>query len=91
MNNLFNRVKNKIRGKKLMKEFTIIIHNAEKDEEGYWAECLELKGVYAQGKDIGQIKEDMAKGIVLMLEELQAQALEKDDKAELLTLEVQHA
>ena len=92
MNKLMVTFHNIIRGDKVMKrKYTVVIHKGDSDEGGYWAECLEIKGVFAQGENIEQIKEDMAKGILLMLEELEEQARANDKNAELITLEVQHA
>jgi len=92
MNNLTSLVNSITRGDKFMKKtYTIVVHKGEADEGGYWAECLEMKGVFAQGDDIEKIKKDMAKGILLMLEELEKQAKANDKEAELIPLEVQNA
>ena len=92
MNKVGDSIHNILRGGKIMKRnYTVVIHKCEEDEGGYWAECLEIKGVFAQGNDIEKIKKDMEKGILLMLEELEEQARANDINAQLVTLEVQHA
>ena len=53
----------------MVKTFTIIIHKAEKDETGYWAECPELPGCFTEGETIDEIKENMKEAISLYLED----------------------
>ena len=52
----------------MIKNFTIVIHKGEKDEKGYWAECLELPGCFTEGENIEEIKENMKEAISLYLE-----------------------
>jgi predicted RNase H-like HicB family nuclease len=48
--------------------FDTILHEAE--EGGFWAECPSLKGCYAQGETIEEVKNNIQEAIELCLEEL---------------------
>ena len=62
---------NIIRGvNKMNKSYTIIIHK-EENPDGYWAECLELKGFFAQGKTVEEVKKLMKDSIIISLKENQ--------------------
>jgi predicted RNase H-like HicB family nuclease len=52
---------------------TIIVHNAEEDETGYWAEVEELPGCYGAGETLDEVEQDIREAIeshVLMLRDL---------------------
>lgn len=54
---------NIIRGDtRVKKAYTILIH---KEDEGYWAECPELEGCFAQANDIEELKKLMEESIYL--------------------------
>lgn len=68
-NKLKNTMYNSIEGVEKMKEsYTIIIHK-EEDPEGYWAECKEIEGCFAQAKTIDEVKKLMKQCIIMKLEE----------------------
>ena len=63
MYKLFNSIYNSIRGVKRMKKtYTIIIH---KEEDGFWGECLEIEGCFAQAKTTEELIKMMTKAIHL--------------------------
>ena len=71
--NILNKTKyvmyNIIRGvNKMSKSYTIIIHK-EENPEGYWAECLDLEGCFAQAKTIDEVKKFMREAIIMKLQE----------------------
>jgi predicted RNase H-like HicB family nuclease len=53
--------------------FDVIIHEAE--EGGYWAECPALRGCYAQGESLDEVKENIKEAIELVLEEIKNKRL----------------
>ena len=73
LKNILNKMKflmyNIIRGvNKMSKSYTVIIHK-EENPEGYWAECLDLKGCFAQAKTIEEVKKLMKESIIIRLSE----------------------
>ncbi len=50
--------------------YDIIVNEAE--EGGYWAECPALRGCYAQGESLDEVKKNIQEAIELCIEELQA-------------------
>lgn len=69
MNKLKNTMYNSIEGvEKMKKSYTIIIHK-EEAPEGYWAECKEIEGCFAQAKTIDEVKKLMKQCIIMKLEE----------------------
>lgn len=71
--NILNKIRflmyNIIRGvRKMSKSYTIIIHKEEKPEV-YWAECLELKGCFAQAKTVEEVKKLIKESIIIKLNE----------------------
>lgn len=72
--------------KYMVKNFTIIIHKAEKDETGYWAECLQLPGCFTEGETIEEIRENMKEAILLYLEDTDLSQIQ-DVITETITLE----
>lgn len=69
MNNLKSMIYNSIKGaNKMKKSYTIIIHK-EENPIGYWAECREIKGCFAQAKTIDEVKALMKQCIIMKLEE----------------------
>ena len=66
MNKLFKILYNTIKGvNKMKKTYTIIIH---KEEDGYWGECKELEGCFAQAKTVQEVISLMQKSIYLYFE-----------------------
>lgn len=53
-------------------EFTAII---EQDGEWFWAYCPEIPGANGQGKTVEECRENLAKGIALILEDRRDDAL----------------
>ena len=47
------------------KTYTIIIH---KEKDGYWGECKELEGYFAQAKTVQEVISLMQKSIYLYFE-----------------------
>ena len=80
---------NRIRGVKRMKKtYTIIVH---KEEEGFWAECPELEGCFAQAKTIEELKHLMTESIYLYFdEEIEKAEKEIKESAE-IELELSYA
>ena len=48
--------------------YTVLVHDTEEDETGYWAQVVELPGCYAQGETLEEIKENAQEGIEGYLE-----------------------
>jgi predicted RNase H-like HicB family nuclease len=46
----------------MKKTYTIIVH---KEEDGFWGECKEIEGCFAQAKTIEELKRMMAESIYL--------------------------
>lgn len=64
-----------------MKEnYTIIIH---KEEDGYWAECQEIKGCFAQAKTIDELKKLMKQSIYMYFNDEEVNDCGKDIELEL--------
>ncbi len=60
---------NIVRGvNKMNKSYTVIIHK-EENPKGYWAECLDLEGCFAQAKTIEEVKKLMKESIIFKLSE----------------------
>jgi len=63
MYKFINLIYNSVRGVKSMKKtYTIIIH---KEEDGFWGECKEIEGCFAQAKTIEELKKLMVESIYL--------------------------
>nr|DAR07013.1 MAG TPA: putative nuclease [Caudoviricetes sp.] len=62
MYKFFSLVYNSIRGVRMKKTYTIIVH---KEEDGFWGECKEIEGCFAQAKTIEELKRMMAESIYL--------------------------
>jgi predicted RNase H-like HicB family nuclease len=43
--------------------YTVIVHNAEEDETGYWAEVVELPGCFGAGETLEEIEQDIKDAI----------------------------
>ena len=68
-----------------MKEtYTIIVH---KEQEGYWAECPEIEGCFAQAKTIEELKALMMESIYLYYND----NLEEKEEVEKIKLELSYA
>ena len=69
MNKLKEKFYNNIKGEsKMNNSYTIIIHK-EENPKGYWAECRNLKGCFAQAKTIEEVKKLMKEAIIIKLKE----------------------
>ena len=63
MYKFINSIYNSIRGAKRMKKtYTIIVHV---EEDGFWGECKEIKGCFAQAKTIEELKKLMINSIYM--------------------------
>lgn len=62
MYKFFNLVYNSIRGVRMKKTYTIIVH---KEDNGFWGECKEIEGCFAQANTIEELKKMMAESIYL--------------------------
>lgn len=51
----------------MKKYYTVIIHK-EENPNGYWAQCKEIEGCFAQAKTIEEVKELMKQCIIMKLE-----------------------
>ena len=48
--------------------YTVLVHDTEADETGYWAEVLELPGCCTQGETLDDLKVNVQDAIECMLE-----------------------
>lgn len=48
--------------------YTVLVHDTEEDETGYWAEVLELPGCCTQGETLDEIKVNVQDAIECILE-----------------------
>ncbi len=48
--------------------YTVLVHDTEEDETGYWAEVLELPGCCTQGETLDDLKVNVQDAIECMLE-----------------------
>lgn len=63
MYKFINSIYNSIRGVKRMKKtYTIIVHV---EEDGFWGECKEIEGCFAQAKTIEELKKLITEAIYL--------------------------
>lgn len=87
MYKLLDFLYNIIKGEKRMKKtYTIIVH---KEENGYWGECLEIKGCFAQAKSVEELKKLMIESIYLYYNNEDNK--EKVTKADKIELELSYA
>lgn len=85
MYKLLNSIYNSIRGvKKMRTTYTIIVH---KEEDGFWGECKEIKGCFAQAKTIEELKQLMLESIYLSLNDTK----KVENKEEEIKVEVSYA
>ena len=49
-------------------EFTVLIHEAEEGETGYWGEVIELPGCVSQGETIAELKVNIQEAIEAVLQ-----------------------
>lgn len=68
INNLKNMIYNSIRGVRIMKKYYTVIIHKEENPNGYWAQCKEIEGCFAQAKTIEEVKELMKQCIIMKLE-----------------------
>lgn len=59
--------------------YTVIIH---KEEDGFWGECKEIEGCFAQAKTIDELKQLMIESIYLSLTDTIKEDKEKDIQLE---------
>ncbi len=86
MYKFFSFIYNSIRGvKKMRTTYTVIIH---KEEDGFWGECKEIEGCFAQAKTIDELKQLMLESIYLSLND---NIKESEDKKKEIKLEVSYA
>jgi predicted RNase H-like HicB family nuclease len=53
-----------------MRAYTVIVHPAEPDEGGFWAEVLELPGCFASGDTLDELESDVRDAIDVYLSSL---------------------
>lgn len=88
MYKLLDFLYNIIKGEKRMKKtYTIIVH---KEDNGYWGECLELEGCFAQAKSVDELKKLMTESIYLYYSDDEDNK-EKVTKADKIELELSYA
>lgn len=63
----------------------------EKDEDGYYAYCPELKGCQSQGDSLEEVKANIQEAAELYIETLSKTEQERLLNREIMTLEVQVA
>jgi len=82
-------VYNRIRGVETMKKtYTIIVH---KEEDGFWAECLEIKGCFAQAKSIDELKRLMTNSIYLYFNEKLEDVVKENNINDQIELDLSYA
>jgi predicted RNase H-like HicB family nuclease len=42
-----------------MRNYTVLVFEAEADEGGYWASVAELPGCYSQGESLSEVEENL--------------------------------
>lgn len=86
MYKFINSIYNSIRGvKKMRTTYTVIIH---KEEDGFWGECKEIEGCFAQAKTIDELKQLMLESIYLSLND---NIKKEEEKEKEIKLEVSYA
>ena len=85
MYKFFNSIYNSIRGAELNETYTIIIH---KEDDGYWGECKEIEGCFAQAKTVKELIKLMQENIYFYFEK--DNKIDKTSKEE-IKLEVSYA
>jgi predicted RNase H-like HicB family nuclease len=48
---------------RLLRTYTVIVHEAEPDEGGFWAEVEELPGCFASGDTLDELETDIREAI----------------------------
>lgn len=48
--------------------YTVLVHDTEEDETGYWAQVVELPGCCTQGETLDELKVNVQDAIECMLE-----------------------
>ena len=48
---------------RLLRTYTVIVHEAEPDERGFWAEVEELPGCFASGDTLDELETDIRDAI----------------------------
>lgn len=87
MYNFITSIYNSIKGAKRMKKtYTIVVH---KEDDGYWAECTEIPGCFAQAKTIEELKKLMRDSIYLYFNDNATDIAYKD--ANKIELELSYA
>jgi predicted RNase H-like HicB family nuclease len=51
-----------------MKAYTVIVHQAEEGETGYWAEVAELPGCFGSGETLDELDQDIRDAIELYIQ-----------------------
>ena len=49
-------------------EFTVLVHEGEEDEAGYWGEVIELPGCVSQGETSTELKANIREAIEAVLQ-----------------------
>jgi predicted RNase H-like HicB family nuclease len=49
--------------KAVMRTYTVVVHEAEPDETGFWAEVEELPGCFASGDSLDELEADVRDAI----------------------------
>lgn len=65
----------------IMRNLTAILHRGEKNEEGFWATCLEVPGANGQGETEKECLSDLADAVKLILEINEEDAMRNDPDA----------
>ena len=62
----------------VLREFTALLHEAESDEGGFWATCLEVPGANGQGESREDCLQDPAAAVQLILDINEEEAFRVD-------------
>lgn len=65
----------------MMRKYTVILHQGERDEGGFWATCLEVPGANGQGETQADCLSDLAAAVKLILEVNREDAFRDDPSA----------
>lgn len=57
--------------------YTVLVHDTEEEETGYWAQVVELPGCYTQGETLDDLKVNVQDAIECMLEHAEERSIGK--------------
>ena len=58
--------------KTMKRTYTVLVHDTDEDEIGFWAEVVELPGCFASGDTLDELEQDVRDAIEAYLASLEA-------------------